>query len=426
MLSLIVFAMTAQPVDNSPLSRIGFGEPIDVYFAAASAQGGLGAAYWKLHQVNLKNPASLGFLEATALETGMFVKRSALSRDEFKSSVWSGNLEYLSLSFPILNPINELLERRERIFSWGSNISITPYSRVGYHITSEDVFDSIGVVSRSFKGTGGLYRANFGNGWRYKDIAFGINLGYIFGRTSYSTETFFDTQTGDYTHIAKSDISYRGFVWNAGAQYHLHLKPTKENNTRTLTFGVHYNSRSAFDTELDYVSYVRNFQFNDADTAVYKVDQTGSGRLPTEFGVGVMFRAANKWSLGVDYSAQKWNEYFNEARPDALRDTWRLGAGATYTPDFSSISSYLERVEYRAGVFYQKDPRVLEDEQAFKYGVTVGAGLPFVFLRSFSYLNLALEYGRAGTDTALKENYFRARLGFVLNDNQWFLKRRYQ
>jgi hypothetical protein len=83
-------------------------------------------------------------------------------------------------------------------------------------------------------------------------------------------------------------------------------------------------------------------------------------------------------------------------------------------------------VEYRAGFFYQQDPRVLEDEQAFKYGVTIGAGMPFVFLRSFSYLNLALEYGRAGTDTALKENYFRARLGFVLNDNQWFLKRRYQ
>jgi hypothetical protein len=122
---------------------------------------------------------------------------------------------------------------------------------------------------------------------------------------------------------------------------------------------------------------------------------------------------------------QGWDDYVNEARPEVLKDTWRLAGGMTYTPNFSSISSYFSRVEYRAGGFYQSDPRVLEGEQAYRYGVTFGAGLPFVFLRSFSYLNVGFEIGRAGTKSALKENYLRARIGFVLNDNQWFLKRRY-
>ena len=82
-------------------------------------------------------------------------------------------------------------------------------------------------------------------------------------------------------------------------------------------------------------------------------------------------------------------------------------------------------MEYRAGVFYQTDPRNLEGEQAYRFGITAGAGLPFVFLRSFSYLNIGLEIGRAGTMSTFKENYLRGRIGIVLNDNQWFVKRRY-
>lgn len=407
------------------MSRIGFGEPQDGFFVAPYSVGGLGSAYKHLHQVNLKNPASLAYLEATAFETAIYAKRSTLKREPFSSTVWSGNLDYLSLSFPILNPINELLERRERDFAWGTNVSLTPFSRVGYFITSEDVFDSIGLVSRTFEGTGGLYRFNVGNGWRYKDFSVGINLGYVFGRTTYSAETYFDELAADYTHILRSDISYRGFVWNAGLQYDIQLKPSKDNNKRFITLGAHFNTAPTFDTERDYVNYVRNLGFNDADTAVYEIARQGTGKFASEFGIGAIIQESNAWSFGVDYSQQGWDDYFNEARPDVLSDTWRFAVGGSFTPDFSSISSYFSRVEYRAGYFYQTDPRSLEGEQAYRSAVTLGAGLPFIFLRSFSYINIGLEYGRTGTETTLKENYLRGRIGLVLNDNQWFLKRRY-
>jgi hypothetical protein len=423
--TLMGASLIAQPVDNSPLSRIGFGEPQDIYFVSSSSQGGLGAAMKHLHQANIKNPASLGYLEATAFEVGFFAKRSALKRDPFESTVWSGNLDYLSLSFPVLNPINELLERRERDFGWGLNVSLTPFSRVGYAVSSEDVFDSIGVVNRYFQGSGGLYRFNVGNGWRYKDISVGLNVGYVFGNTTYSAETIFDDITGDYAHIARSSISYRSFVWSTGVQYDIRLKPSADNNKRFITLGAYFNDGSSFDTERDDISYVRNLAFNDADTAVYEIEQPGEGEFASEFGIGAVIQESNNWSAGIDYSQQGWNNYYNEARPEQLRDTWRLAGGVSYTPNFSSISSYFSRVEYRAGGFYQTDPRVLEGQQAYRYGFTVGAGLPFVFLRSFSYLNIGLEIGRAGTESALKENYLRGKIGLVLNDNQWFLKRRY-
>jgi len=430
-ISILAIAVTlyvqgfTQPVDNSPLSRIGIGEPHDGYFVSSYAQGGLGAAYKHLHQANIKNPASLAFLEATAFESGFYAKRSVLERGAFSSTVWSGNLDYLSLSFPILNPINELLERRERDYGWGISVSLTPFSQVGYAIFSQESVDSLGIVSRSFQGSGGLYRFNVGNGWRYKDLSVGLNLGYIFGNTIYSTETAFDDVVGEYQHIARSDISYRGFTWSTGFQYDIRLKPSPEKNTKFITLGAYYKSAASFDTEHDYISYVRNIAYNDADTAIYDVGVMGAGEFASELGIGVLIRESNAWSAGIDYSQQSWSDYYNDARPEELRDTWRLAGGVSYTPDFSSISSYFSRVEYRAGMYYQTDPRELEGEQAYRHGFTVGAGLPFVFLRSFSYVNIGLEYGRGGTESALKENYLRGKIGIVLNDNQWFLKRRY-
>lgn len=416
----------AQPKDNSPLSRIGLGELHDLYFVSAGAQGGLGAAYRRLHEVNLKNPATLGFLEATALEIGMFAKRSAFKRNDFSSKVWSGNLNYLSLSIPLLNPINELLERREREFAWGINVALTPHSTVGYAINSTDVIENVGTVSRSFQGTGGTYRAGVSSGWRYQDLAVGLSAGYLFGNTTYNTETSFDDIILEYITLSRTDISYRGFIWNSGLQYDIRLKPSSGGNRRFITLGAHYTSASSFDTKRDHISVVSNAGLNDRDTSEFALDIPGTGKLPGEFGVGVMVQESNNWSAGIDFSRRPWSVYENTARPDALRDTWRLAGGVAYTPNFSSISSYFSRIEYRAGLYYQKDPRVLEGEQASQYGVTAGMGLPFVFLRTFSYLNIGLEYAHAGTENALRENLLRGRIGIVLNDNQWFLKRRYQ
>ena len=40
-------------------------------------------------------------------------------------------------------------------------------------------------------------------------------------------------------------------------------------------------------------------------------------------------------------------------------------------------------------------------------------------------LNLGLEYGNMTFNNTLKENYLKLNLGFTINDNEWFLRRRY-
>ena len=415
----------AQPKLNAPLTRFGLGDIVQADFVSSSAMGGLGAAWHHIYQANLVNPASLGHLEATAFELGLFGKVTGLKQGEQTNSVWSGNADYLSLSIPLINPINELLERRDLDFSWGLNISVTPYSEVGYSVRSADFVDSIGVVSRNFQGLGGTNKFNVVNGWKYRSLAVGLKLSYLFGESEYLTETVFDDLFNNYEHVERSNFSVRGWLWSVGAQYDLDLGLSPRQNGRRLTLGVHYNGSNSFTTRGDYINYVQNPFFQTADTARYQVDARSEGTLPSELGVGVRFEETTKWSFGVNYTTTNWSEYVNEARPEDLSDSWRMSGGISYTPDFSSISSFFDRVEYRAGFFYQTDPRSLADEQVDHFGITAGMGMPFVFQRYFSFVNLGLEYGRRGSEDSLKENYLRVRVGITLNDNQWFLKRQF-
>ena len=418
-------ALWAQPKDNSPLSRFGLGDVWPDNFATVSSMGGIGSAYHHIYQGNISNPASYGWLEATAFETSLFAKTTTLKREGLSENVWSGNLEYFSLSIPMINPINELLERKDNEFSWGLNISLLPYSQVGYFVLSEDQVDSIGMVSREFLGQGSTNRFNVGNGWKYKNFAFGVNLSYLFGQNSYQTETIFNDLVNNFEHIDRDDISLRGFFWNMGAQYDIDLADSQRQNNRRLTLGVTYNPSTTFTTKSDHVNFVQNPFFNVTDTAEFSLNAQGDGTLPGRIGFGLRFEETTRFSVGIDYARTTWSDYVNDARPETMSDTWRLGLGGSYTPDFSSISSYFQRVEYRAGLFYETDPRSLSGEQVKQYGITAGMGMPFVFQRFFSFVNLGLEYGRRGTKDSLKENYLRFRLGFTLNDNQWFLKRRY-
>ena len=421
--------MWAQPKDNNPLTIFGIGDLVAQDLVPSRSMGGIGAVYVDPHQPNYLNPATLAYLESTSLNIGLHVKRATIEKNEIDESIWSGNIDAFSISFPVINPINEILERRESNFGWGMNITLRPNSRVGYHVESVEQIDSVGRANYNFQGNGGTYVFSLGNGFTYKKLSFGFTLGYLFGQSEYNTETEFPDLVNDYTHIRSLEQAYSGFVWNVGLLYKIPVDKTRKDEevrkTRFVNIGLYYNGQQNFTSKADLLDYVINPLYNDSDTAIYVVGDESKGVLPSEIGFGVMYEEVSKMKLGVNFSASPWSNYENPLRPESLKDSWRLGFGGGYTPDHSSITSFLDRVEYRLGFHYATDPRVLEGEQGFEYGITVGAGLPFLLPRQFSFVNFGLEYGRRGMKTALKENYFRINLGLSFNDNQWFIKRRY-
>ena len=427
--AIVIAGVTAyaQPKTNSPFSRFGLGDVNSPNFVPVSSMGGIGAVYHNPYITNIVNPASLGFLKATSFEVAVAGKWGRLEKNDFQEDIYSGNLQYLSLSIPVINPINQILERKEVDLSGSINISISPVSQVGYLIISGGDVDSVGTVGSIFRGQGGTNRLNLGTGWKYRGFAVGINLGYLFGALEYQTLTdLTDDVDNAYNHLARNNYTIRGFLYDLGGMYQYQLRKSKRQNLRNVTLGVHFNSATSFTGKDDYLNMVQSPVTGHSDTAEYRLGEPVDGRLPGKFGIGVMIEENNRYKAGLTFTKSSWSKYENSARPEQLKDTWRLAAGWAYTPDAVSITSYLKRVEYRAGGFYGTDFRTLDGEQASEYGVSIGMGFPFIQQRLFSYLNVSIEYGWRGVAESLKENYLRLKLGVNLNDTQWFIKRRYQ
>ena len=115
-----------QPKRNAPYSGFGLGDPLDQFFVASGGMGGLSATFQDAFHLNLRNPASLAYLQATAFEVGFNAKYSILDGGDEKARSWGGNLAYLALGFPLKNPINEALDRQRSKLGWGMAFSLQP------------------------------------------------------------------------------------------------------------------------------------------------------------------------------------------------------------------------------------------------------------------------------------------------------------
>ncbi len=98
-------------------------------------------------------------------------------------------------------------------------------------------------------------------------------------------------------------------------------------------------------------------------------------------------------------------------------------------PKINSISSYWDRVTYRAGIRFEKTGLLVKGSvnntnftEVNDFGMSFGLGLP---LKRMSNVNMGFEFGKRGTieNNLIQENYFNFRLSLSLTD-LWFVKRK--
>ncbi len=429
---LIAQSSRLDPKGNSPYSRFGLGDPASLPFAGQNAMAGLSAAFNDPYFMNLVNPAALAYLSTTDLETGFFAKFSSLSDGNASDGLWSGNLNYFALGFPLLNPVNRALDKKSSNLGLGMGFILQPYTTVGYDLVTEQSFPEVGIAQTTFKGSGGTYRLMWGNGIRFKRLAAGFNIGYLFGKSSYDRTVEF-TEVGPTSYFTNylDEQSISGFQWNAGAQWSISLEKKQEGAVRSLKeknliLGVYGNSATGFNTN-DSRLYTRSSTaYNDRDTLLAESNIRSEGTLPGEITFGITYEQSNKLKLGIEYAAGFWSQYRNSLRDEALLDTRRLAIGVEYIPDQFSYNNYWQRVRYRGGLYHRTDPRSVNSEQINDFGLTFGVGLPVILPRQqTSFISLSVEAGRLGVQSALRETYVRMTLGFSLNDNSWFFKRKF-
>lgn len=417
--------------DNSPFSRLGLGDLFNQNFAAITGMGGISAAYHDPVQINLQNPASLSRLKTTSFEAGLYAKYAQLSDGAQKAEVWSGNLAYLTLGFPTKNPINEELERTKSRWSWGMNLALLPYSNMSYGVKIISAVNDTTPVLNYFTGQGGTYKFFWGNGFRRKNLSFGLNLGYLFGKIANNRLLAVSDLVAGYQVVTKKEIGIGGFIWNAGVQYDFVFKRlNKEGKTvpdgRILTVGAYGNSATGFSTNSSFIEVRQNFRYAVEDTISNEEKVRESGKLPSEFAIGAIYQKENKWKIGFNIQTAQWENYENEAKPDILSNNYRISAGGEITPDFLSYNNYFKKIRYRAGVFYGKDERSSEALELKQYGLTLGFGFPITLPRQMvSFVNFGFEFGKFGPSDGLEETFGRLTLGLSLNDNSWFYKRKF-
>ncbi|WP_235296553.1 hypothetical protein [Portibacter marinus] len=428
--------MHAQQVDDSPFSAFGLGNIHSDNLVFYQGFAGQGASYTDPYHINIQNPASYAFLNRTAFEVGVSARYFEISDGENRADKWKGNLDYLALGFPLRNPINASLDPIKRDVKLGMALFLKPHTTVGYNISSTYEDDNLGLYQKDFEGNGGLYKLMWGNALQYKAVSFGANVGYLFGNINYNESIdFLDANTA-LENMYTIDYNVNGFIWDAGILYNWFInkkefESDKSVKTKMLNLGLYGNSAHNFYT-LNEVTRrtaapegLNVYQDWGADTLQYASGLRGEGRLPAEFGIGATYYHDSKYSIGFNFDYGAWSTYKNSVREETLSDSWKLSIGGTYRPDVKSFNNYFKRVIYKAGVFYQRDPQIIENVQVTDAGLNMGASFPFYYQRKISHINAAFRFGVRGTGTPLIERYARISVGFTFNDDEWFIKRKY-
>ena len=428
-LLLSSLTVLAQPKINSPFSRFGIGDFTPRTFPALNGMGYISAAYDDPQHLNLVNPASYAFLSETAFEIGFDARRSNWTEGANEETIWSGNITHLALGFQLNNRINEALEGKKRDFNLGMALGLTPRTYVGYNIEVEETLPDESTVLSNYTGKGGTYTLTWGNALRYKNFGFGINFNYLFGNIDIESSGQPST-LNTYSYVTNNNYSVRGVLWDFGAMYRIELKDAQQEeedlaSRKRIVLGLHAGPNQKFNTNKDFL-VTRLSTVGNLDT-ISLSSTVGEGTYPFEVGLGAHYVFQNKFRGGVNIALGNWSKFTNDAiEAQQYDNSFSFGLGAEYIPDNGSITNYWKRLRYRAGFRYVKDPRVILNNSLTNYGVTFGLGIPVILAqRQASYVNFSLEFGQFGLPETIKESYIKLALGFTLNDNRWFFKRKF-
>ena len=400
MLFLVLFCpwggaeLLAQNGSSSPYSRFGYGDLNDNVPNTYRAMGGVGLGMRSNKVINPSQPAS--FTAGDSL-TFMFdlaasVMWSAYSDASGHRNKANGNLEYLSLQFP--------LYKRYIAFSAG----VLPYSSVGYDLAVSDSIHSDYHYTASYVGTGGISQVYGGLSFNICDwVALGANIYYMFGITT-NTRTLTFTEAALKGSSQESELRVSSIRLRYGAQF-FH---TFGDHTIVLG-GVFENKQKMSSTSFTTI------ETQSEDTVSV---MEGGFELPMVYGGGVSYSWADRLTVAFDYQRQCMSAAMYQGKTHAFRDRSRYSAGIEYRHNPTG-RRYYERMLWRCGVNVSDS---YSPENTAR-DITASIGFGFPLRTAATVFNATLEYTHRGNTMTLQENSLRLIINASISEN-WFFKRK--
>ncbi|MBT8317277.1 MAG: hypothetical protein HKP59_06600 [Lutibacter sp.] len=405
----------AQTNNTSAYSFFGIGDKNNINTVEQLSMGGIGVALNDVYHLNLTNPASVASLSFTTYTLAIENRNISAKDNSDQQSAAATYLSYLAFGVPIGE-------------NGGLTFGLLPNSSVGYSLVSNVLNSDSEIIDATlYAGEGGTNRVFMNFGYKlFKGVSVGLQGNYIFGKI----ENSIINQTGDASLATKYETisNVKGFSLNLGFQYE-----TKINSKLDLNLGATFDLDNTIETNgNEYLYSVALSSFESPRDTILNTNSVGELKSPLKTTLGAGIGEKNKWFAAVDYSFQNALELegsvFNSYSKISYDKYSKIAVGGFYTPKYNSISSYWDRVTYRAGFKFEKTGLLIDgvgngtDFTAVDdFGISFGVGLPLS--QQLSNLNLGFELGKRGktNNNLVQENYFNFRLSFSLND-RWFKK----
>lgn len=398
---LISFVSFAQQGTASPYSFFGIGDTRFKGTLENRSMAGVAVEQDSIH-LNIENPASYASLKFTTFSVGGTFNTVGLKTSDRSEKAQRTTFDYLALGVPM--------------GKFGAAFGLVPVSSVGYKIQN-DLTGTEGATSNQLQGKGGLNKVFLGLGYQIrKNWTIGADVQYNFGKI---TTTSLELVTGVQNATNETNTSeLSGITFNIGTMYQMKIdKKLSLFTSLNYTLGSDLNSNNRRVIQVD----------GDPDPVEAPANES-TLKLPSKITFGAGIGEARKWLIGTTVSFQGEGQlanYYNKRDNVRYEKYQKYAIGGYYIPNYTSFTSYMSRMTYRAGLKYEKIGLVVNNEAINDRGMSLGVGIP-LNNGSFSNVNIGLEFGKRGTKSAalVQENYFNFSLSFSFND-RWFVKSKF-
>lgn len=464
---IISSGLIGQTSLNNAYSRLGIGLIEAPGSVNHFGMGGLNSFQFEANAINLYNPASYSNLSKVVFQVAGKGNFSTISNSTTSTKFNGGQVQEIAMGF------------KKGGSKWGFAFGLTPYSSVGYSVTSTSmVNDSTQVIYKN-DGSGGLNKftigatrsfrlykmpkadtslvgtAKFAADQRLKEkrdsleyvsskLNLGINLNVLFGsinnvrKVEYDNTRYFGTR-------ATSRTSVNDIAIDAGFQYRkpisLKWDDKKVVSSTYLMVGGSYQLATNLKAKFDDIGemYIYNNGVDAViDTSYIVSAQNGTFALPERIslGVGMMHigREGRMLTYGLEFRTQDWTKFSGtfqeELGAQSLGRYTYIGAGVEFTPNAGENSNLLGRTTYRVGARNTQTYINIDGNNITQQAVSAGFSMPIYASRTSSKFNFGIEYGNMGStsDNLIQEQFVTIQVGFSLTPyviNPWFVQRRY-
>jgi hypothetical protein len=388
---------------TSLYSRLGLGDLHPGSNVRSAGMGYSGIAFASSTTINSLAPATWSKIDRARIEAGMLYE--GYNSSDATSSRYLSRADFngATLALPI-STSNGIVA----VFGF------TPFSTVDYTAFSTERYVT-GVDTMSgtitYKGSGGISRGQIGGSYSpLSNLSVGFSVNYLFGTIDHLT-TVSAAEEGYAPSTVTRGNSLHGLTFSLGGLY----EGIGTGILQPLSLGFVVTTGTTLSTTQQVF-----YQYSDqSDTST---ESTGTASVPMTLGVGLSYRASERWVCSADYTTQNWGDAtFDGQTSSYLRTRSDIGIGVERLPAKELPGTpFLDRMAYRLGLFYHSTYITLNNEMINAWGVTFGVGIP---VTNEARLHLAIEYGSRGTtaNALIKDSILRLSASVTLSE-LWFAR----